>query len=87
MKTGRTLFLYGATCALVAGSSAFAQVTPPVAVQPGRPQPQTPAQPDFDFRLEAPQRSPVPRSVDEIHFKLNDISDCKGAVRLEVALR
>jgi hemolysin activation/secretion protein len=60
-------------CVAVIGSPAFAQITPPVAVQPGRPQPQTPAQPEFDFRLEAPQRSPVPRAVDEIHFKLNDI--------------
>lgn len=84
MKTGRTLFLYGAACALVTGSSALAQVTPPVAVQPGRPQPQTPAQPEFDFRLEAPQRSPVPRSVDEIHFKLNDIR-IEGTVALKAA--
>ncbi len=84
VKTGRTLFLYGAACAVVLGSSARAQITPPAAVQPGRPQPQTPSQPEFDFRLEAPQRSPVPRSVDEIHFKLRDIR-VEGAVVLKSA--
>ncbi len=47
----------------------------PGAAQPGRdrPLPAAPSEPDFDFHLEAPQRSPVPRAVDEIHFKLNDI--------------
>ncbi len=47
----------------------------PGAVQPGhdRPVPQPEAPPNFDFSVEAPHRSPVPRAVDEIHFKLADI--------------
>jgi hemolysin activation/secretion protein len=49
--------------------------TLPGAVQPGRdrPQPTVPSQPDFDFSIEAPQRSPVGRAVDEVHFTLKDI--------------
>lgn len=46
------------------------------AIQPGheRPQPaEAPPPPQFDFSIEAPQRAPVPRSVDEIHFQLKDI--------------
>jgi len=59
-------------------SSAFAAPPPidlPGAVQPGhdRPVPQPEAPPNFDFSVEAPHRSPVPRAVDEIHFKLADI--------------
>lgn len=30
-------------------------------------------QPDVDFSIESPHRSPVPRAVDEIHFQLKDI--------------
>ncbi len=48
----------------------------PGAVQPGHdrplPQPQT-LPPNFDFSVEAPHRSAVPRAVDEIKFKLVDI--------------
>ena len=49
--------------------------TLPGAVQPGRdrPQPQAPSQPDFDFSIEAPQRSPIGRAVDQVHFTLKDI--------------
>jgi hemolysin activation/secretion protein len=59
--------------------AAFAQsVTLPVlpgAVQPGRdrPVPQAPVQPDFDFSIEAPSRSPVTRAVDQVQFTLKDI--------------
>lgn len=47
----------------------------PGAVEPGRDRPSlvAPAQPDFDFRIEAPERSPVPRAVDEIRFNLVDL--------------
>jgi len=47
----------------------------PGAVQPGRdrPAPQVPIQPDFDFSIEAPSRSPVARAVDEVRFTLKDI--------------
>ena len=57
----------------------FAQTVPlpvlPGAVQPGRdrPAPQVPAQPDFDFSIEAPSRSPVTRAVDQVQFTLKDI--------------
>jgi hemolysin activation/secretion protein len=56
-------------------TSAFAEPAVPDAVQPGvrRELPQPPAQPDYNFSIEAPHRSAVPRAVDEIHFKLNDI--------------
>jgi len=59
-----------------AQASAAPPVNLPGAVQPGHdrplPQPQAPA-PNFDFSVEAPHRSPVPRAVDEIKFKLVDI--------------
>jgi hemolysin activation/secretion protein len=47
----------------------------PGAVQPGRdrPGPSLPTQPDFDFRIESPERSPVTRAVDELHFTLTDL--------------
>jgi hemolysin activation/secretion protein len=58
-----------------AGATLAAPVQLPGAVQPGheRTLPQAPPAPSFDFSVEAPQRSPVPRAVDEIHFTLNDI--------------
>ena len=61
---------------LIAGAPALAApVNLPGAVQPGhdRPLPQPQAIPDFDFSVEAPHRSAVPRAVDEIKFKLTDI--------------
>jgi hemolysin activation/secretion protein len=72
------LWLVAACVALVfaSASALAAPVELPGAVQPGRdrPTPQIPALPgEYDFSIEAPHRSPVPRSVDEIHFKLNDI--------------
>jgi hemolysin activation/secretion protein len=60
--------------------SAMAQRVPavptlPGAVQPGRdrPLPAAPSQPDFDLSIESPERSPVGRAVDELHFTLKDI--------------
>ena len=55
----------------------------PGAVQPGRdrPLPEIPTQPELDFRLLAPEPSPVPRSVDELRFRLNDIR-IEGATKL-----
>jgi hemolysin activation/secretion protein len=55
----------------------------PSTVAPGRDRPplSTPAQPDFDFRIEAPNRSSVPRAVDELRFHLTDIH-VVGAVTL-----
>jgi hemolysin activation/secretion protein len=68
----------------VAPVGAFAAaVDLPGAVQPGhdRPVPQPEPTPNFDFSVEAPHRSPVPRAVDEIRFKLVDIT-IKGATTL-----
>jgi hemolysin activation/secretion protein len=65
--------------ALALGITAPALAAPPTtlpgAVQPGhdRPLPTPSAPPAFDFSVEAPQRSAIPRAVDEIHFKLSDI--------------
>ncbi len=55
----------------------------PGAVQPGheRPLPVPPPPPKFDFSIQAPQRSPVPRAVDQIRFTLKDVS-IVGAVAL-----
>jgi hemolysin activation/secretion protein len=55
----------------------------PGAVTPGRDRalPQIPTQPDFDFTIESPSRSQVPRSVSELHFQLTDI-EIEGAVTL-----
>jgi hemolysin activation/secretion protein len=55
----------------------------PGAVQPGRdrPQPEPPPVSDYNFSIEAPHRSSVPRAVDEIHFKLNDVK-IVGAVTI-----
>jgi hemolysin activation/secretion protein len=60
--------------------------TLPGAVQPGhdRPLPEPLAPPTFDFSVEAPQRSAVPRAVDEVHFKLSDVR-ITGAVSLRAA--
>jgi hemolysin activation/secretion protein len=40
-----------------------------------------PPPPEYRFQIEAPHRSPVPRDVDAIHFKLSDIR-VEGAVAL-----
>lgn len=59
---------------LLLSAPADAQVLPG-AVQPGRdrPLPAVPGQPEFDFSIVAPNRSPVPKAVDEVHFRLTDI--------------
>ncbi len=46
------------------------QILPP---GQGRPIPEVPAMPDFDFSIEAPRRSPVPRAVEELSFEVKDI--------------
>lgn len=55
----------------------------PGAVQPGRdrPLPEIPTQPELDFRLLAPEPSPVPRSIDDLRFRLNDLR-IEGATKL-----
>ena len=73
MRTGAALGAFA--LALSISTSSGAQVLPG-AVTPGRdrPGPPVPTQtPDFDFSIVAPHRSPVPRAVDEVHFKLTGI--------------
>ncbi|HSS14160.1 MAG TPA: ShlB/FhaC/HecB family hemolysin secretion/activation protein [Rhizomicrobium sp.] len=55
----------------------------PGTVEPGRdrPSPAIPAEPKFEFRIETPSRSSVPRAVDEIRFRLSGIR-VNGAVTL-----
>ncbi|MGD0142557.1 MAG: ShlB/FhaC/HecB family hemolysin secretion/activation protein [Rhizomicrobium sp.] len=74
-RLGLALAILGAASLISMHASASPPVDLPGAVQPGhdRPIPQPEATPDFDFSVEAPHRSPVPRAVDEIHFKLADI--------------
>jgi len=78
---GFSAVAFGFICVL----PAQAQVLPG-AVTPGRirPGPEVPQQPDFDFSIVAPQRSPIPRAVDEVHFKLADIK-IVGAVTIAAA--
>ena len=49
--------------------------TLPGAIEPGRdrPIPIPPPEGSFDFSIESPRRSPVPRAVDELRFELKDI--------------
>ena len=74
---------YALCAALVSMNMAFAQIPGglPGAVEPGRDRPplSVPAPPNFDFRIETPSRSSVPRAVDEIRFRLDDIQ-VNGAV-------
>ena len=72
---------------LLGGSIAWPAMAAPVvlpgAVQPGHerqlPQPSPP--PPIDFSIVAPERSAVPRDVDQIHFKLVDLK-IEGAVTI-----
>ncbi len=58
----------------------------PGTVEPGRdrPLPQPPVQTPFDFTIEQPGRSQVPRAVEELHFVLSDIH-IEGAKSIPVA--
>ncbi|MBL6938465.1 MAG: ShlB/FhaC/HecB family hemolysin secretion/activation protein [Alphaproteobacteria bacterium] len=72
--SGATLGALALALALSISTSVDAQVVPG-AIPPARdrPLPPVPSQPDFDFSIVAPHRSPVPRAVDEVHFKLSGI--------------
>ena len=74
----------GLLCAGLTGGVdrlAYGQVAPlprgelPGAVEPGRdrPPPAEPTQPSFDFTIESPSRSQIPRAVEELRFTLTDI--------------
>ena len=63
---------------------ALATTIGPGGVQPGHDRPlptPLPALKPYDFRIESPHRSPVPRDVDTIHFKLVDLK-IVGAVTI-----
>jgi hemolysin activation/secretion protein len=76
-KTVRRAALLGAALLSITPLASLAQpVTLPGAVQPGRgdrPVPVAPTQPDFDFSIDAPSRSPVGRAVDQVTFTLKDL--------------
>jgi hemolysin activation/secretion protein len=76
-KTVRRAALLGAALLFITPLASLAQsVTLPGAVQPGRndrPVPVPPSQPDFDFSIDAPSRSPVGRAVDQVTFTLKDL--------------
>jgi hemolysin activation/secretion protein len=84
-RSPRLFGAVAAICLATVSAPASAAPAPPLpgAVQPGhdRPIPQAPLPPDFDFSIEAPHRSPIPRAVDEIHFKLAGVR-IEGAVTL-----
>lgn len=66
-----------ALCAILACLAVGARaqnVAPSGEIQPGetRPLPEAPL-PHFDFRIEAPRPSPVPRAVEELSFTIKDI--------------
>ena len=82
-RAGGVLVLGAALVGLLPVGAALAQTVPrnlPGAVEPGRdrPLPQPPAENNFDFNIETPRRSPVPRAVDELRFQLKGI-DVTGA--------
>jgi hemolysin activation/secretion protein len=66
---------FAATVAFQTLSVAFAAPPIPGSVAPGRdrPLPAPPSDNEYNFTIQAPHRSAVPRAVDEVHFKLNDI--------------
>jgi hemolysin activation/secretion protein len=69
----------GALAFVLAAATAHAQTVPRTVLgpilQPGqtRPIPELPPTPNFDFSIEAPRRSPVPRAVEELSFEVKDI--------------
>jgi hemolysin activation/secretion protein len=69
------LFLAGTAVAALVSSPAGAQVQLPSSILPGRDRPIPAPNPetDFDFRIESPRRSPVPRAVDELRFPLQEL--------------
>jgi len=83
VRTARAIRFVVALVGLSLVSTSVAAQVLPGAVQPGRdrPGPAVPGQPEFDFSIIAPHRSPVPKAVDEVHFNLTDIK-IVGAVTI-----
>jgi hemolysin activation/secretion protein len=77
-RSGALVCALWVVSALLGAVPGFAQVPKnlPGAVEPGRdrPLPSPPPAGDFDFSIETPRRSPVPRAVDELHFQLNGVT-------------
>jgi hemolysin activation/secretion protein len=70
--------MFAVTLSVLASAAAAQQAPRPTLgpiLQPGqgRPIPELPATPNFDFSIEAPRRSPVPRAVEELSFEVKDI--------------
>jgi len=87
VETRKRAGLLAAVTALsigLAAAAAQAQTPPPKPnfAEPGqdRPLPAPPPPGNFDFSIETPRRSPVPRAVDELRFQLKDIK-IVGAVK------
>jgi hemolysin activation/secretion protein len=74
--------------ACLATTARAQNVAPSGEIQPGetRPLPEAPL-PHFDFRIEAPRPSPVPRAVEELSFTINDIRVVGATVYKPSALR
>jgi hemolysin activation/secretion protein len=77
-SSGRLLLLLGVMLAAAAPAAAqTARPTLPGSVQPGRetqPLPQLPSENEFDFSIQQPGRSPVPRAAEELVFTLHGIN-------------
>ncbi len=74
-RTATARFFVAAALAMAFSGGAWAQaVTPTGQIPPGqtRPLPEAPP-PGFDFRIEQPRPSPVPRAVEELSFTIRDI--------------
>lgn len=80
-------FAVAVICFAAAGATAQT-VTPSGEIQPGqtRPIPEAPP-PQFDFRIEAPRPSPVPRAVEEVAFTIKGIKIVGTTIYRPEALR
>ncbi len=73
---------------LLGGLARAQNITPSGQIQPGqtRPIPEAPL-PQFDFRIETPRPSPVPRAVEELSFSIKGIKVTGATVYRPEALR
>ncbi|HEX4113138.1 MAG TPA: POTRA domain-containing protein [Stellaceae bacterium] len=65
---------FGVAIGIFSLAASAQTITPSGEIQPGqiRPLPEAPL-PNFDFRIESPRPSPVPRAVEELSFRIKDI--------------
>lgn len=88
-RSQASLFCAVATCIVIVADAARAQqITPSGEIPPGqiRPVPEAPP-PQFDFRIEAPRPSPVPRAVEELSFTIKGIKIVGATVYKPAAFR